>query len=239
MGVHYGCCIKRILKLNWYNDSFDFKIAQNFKYSMMTAPIEQVLDFAEKAGYPLHEKEVLSQGVITYDSTAHNYLSDYLKELLFLAKNEPEKLLDPVMGSSLSQLIISDTLPLFLDVLTNTPSLHLPEKESRYRQLAKDAETYIQNYIEQPITLQKLCENLHTSQRALNYAFKAVYDLSPMEYLKVLRLNQVCHALRASDPVAKRVTEIATRFGFWHMGQFSADYKKMFGETPSKTLKRK
>ena len=34
------------------------------------------------------------------------------------------------------------------------------------------------------------------------------------------------------------ITDIAKRWGFWHMGQFAADYKKQFGELPSETVKR-
>ncbi|MCK5375915.1 MAG: helix-turn-helix domain-containing protein, partial [Acidobacteria bacterium] len=32
------------------------------------------------------------------------------------------------------------------------------------------------------------------------------------------------------------VTDVANNWGFWHMGQFAADYRKMFGELPSQTL---
>jgi hypothetical protein len=32
--------------------------------------------------------------------------------------------------------------------------------------------------------------------------------------------------------------DVANRWGFWHMGQFAADYKRQFGELPSATLKR-
>jgi len=35
------------------------------------------------------------------------------------------------------------------------------------------------------------------------------------------------------------ITQISSQWGFWHMGQFGADYKRQFGELPSETLGRK
>jgi hypothetical protein len=32
------------------------------------------------------------------------------------------------------------------------------------------------------------------------------------------------------------LTEVATRFGFWHLGRFSASYHAVFGKVPSTTL---
>ncbi len=57
-------------------------------------------------------------------------------------------------------------------------------------------------------------------------------------YLKILRLHQVRRALKSANSRTSKVTELATSCGFWHMGQFSQDYKQMFGESPSITLKK-
>ena len=35
-----------------------------------------------------------------------------------------------------------------------------------------------------------------------------------------------------------RITDVANNWDFWHMGQFAADYRKLFGELPSETLAR-
>ncbi len=37
----------------------------------------------------------------------------------------------------------------------------------------------------------------------------------------------------------KTVTVIATEYGFFHLGQFAVDYRKMFGESPSETLRHR
>lgn len=34
----------------------------------------------------------------------------------------------------------------------------------------------------------------------------------------------------------RRVSDIANRRGFWHMGLFARDYRSFFGELPSTTL---
>lgn len=222
-----------------HSHPFDLKINQQLGYIIMVVPINCVLKFAEQTQQPFREQELLSPGIVIPEFAAYQNLAFYLKELLVLLKAHPEKLTASTTGPSLAQIIIADSLPLFMDVLTSEASTNLSENDSNYRRLAKKAEQFAYEHIEDPITLQQLCENLQTNQRSLNYAFQAVYGVAPMDYLKILRLNQARHALRSADPKISRVMEIAGRFGFWHMGQFSGDYKRMFGETPSTTLKRR
>lgn len=66
----------------------------------------------------------------------------------------------------------------------------------------------------------------------------SLYGISPIRYLKILRLNRVREALRACARSAT-VFDIAADHGFWHMGHFSAQYRALFGETPSQTLRVK
>ena len=60
------------------------------------------------------------------------------------------------------------------------------------------------------------------------------YGLGPMAYFKALRLNAVRVALKVT-PAA--VSEAAREFGFHHLGNFAADYRRLFGERPSETLR--
>jgi AraC family ethanolamine operon transcriptional activator len=54
-----------------------------------------------------------------------------------------------------------------------------------------------------------------------------------------LRLNGVRRDLRRADPAATRITDLAIKWGFWHMSQFAADYRSFFGELPSNTINLK
>ena len=89
----------------------------------------------------------------------------------------------------------------------------------------------------QPITLKDLCNVLNTSKSPLSYSFQETFGISPMAYLKLLRLRAVHKTLKTTDPSAK-VIDIAQRFGFWHTGRFSQEYKQLFGQLPSATLHR-
>ena len=59
-----------------------------------------------------------------------------------------------------------------------------------------------------------------------------------MGFLKTVRLQRAQADLLAADPTQISVTEIATKWDFFHLGRFAGDYRKAFGETPSMTLKR-
>ncbi len=60
--------------------------------------------------------------------------------------------------------------------------------------------------------------------------------MAPKTYINAVRLNGVHKQLRARQRGQIHVTDAANHWGFWHMGQFAADYRKLFGENPSATL---
>src|SRR5258708_9618432 len=90
----------------------------------------------------------------------------------------------------------------------------------------------------EPLHIAAVCCALAVSERTLRKAFHKIYGLPPHRHLRLLRLAQARGALLAADGQVVTVTEIATGFGFVELGRFSVEYRKMFGETPSKTLQR-
>lgn len=61
---------------------------------------------------------------------------------------------------------------------------------------------------------------------------------TPVAYLRAIRLNGVRRELLNAAQAGGGVYDIAVRWGFWHFSQFSMDYKRQFGELPSRTLQR-
>lgn len=158
----------------------------------------------------------------------------YLQQVLHLISHQPSLL----QRHQLQTLLLEDCIPLLINAIPPAnqdrlqPPSHLPRS-----QLVKQAEDYLLAHLDQPITLRDLCQALHTSQRPLFYGFQEVFGVSPMEYLKIQRLQRAHRCLQRATAKHTTVMAIAQQYGFWSAGHFTRDYQKMFGERPSDTLK--
>lgn len=91
---------------------------------------------------------------------------------------------------------------------------------------------------DRPLTVTALAEIAGTSVRTLQEGFRRHVGVSPMAYLRQLRLARAHDDLRRSDPGAVTVAAVAHRWGFAHLGRFAHDYRATFGDPPSATLHR-
>jgi AraC-like DNA-binding protein len=96
---------------------------------------------------------------------------------------------------------------------------------------------YLQAHAHEPVRVEALADIAGVSLRSLYAGFKDFCGVSPMQYLRDLRLDRARADLLAGN-AAGNVAGVALRWGFAHMGRFSAEYKARFGEYPSQTLHR-
>ena len=82
-----------------------------------------------------------------------------------------------------------------------------------------------------------LCNSIGASRRKLQYCFQDALGINPVAYLRAVRLNAVRRELLAGRPGAS-VQAVAACWGFWHLSRFSGEYRQLFGELPSQTLRR-
>ena len=104
--------------------------------------------------------------------------------------------------------------------------------------LVQRAEVLALADFDKPLHVATLAHALAVSERTLRKAFKSTYGLSPCRHLRMLRLSRVRRALLSAHDQVVTVTKIATEFGFAELGRFSVEYRKVFGESPSVTLRR-
>jgi AraC family ethanolamine operon transcriptional activator len=75
------------------------------------------------------------------------------------------------------------------------------------------------------------------SWRSLDRAFRECFGIGPKRYLMNLRLTKVRRSL-TDQPHGAKIIDIANGWGFWHMGDFAREYRQMFCELPSETLRQ-
>ena len=89
----------------------------------------------------------------------------------------------------------------------------------------------------EPWSLARLASATGISSRTLNRVTRREAGLSPMALLRRARLAQARRDLDMPGP-ATTVTRVALDCGFTHLGRFSLEYARQFGEPPSATLRR-
>ena len=126
-----------------------------------------------------------------------------------------------------------------IELLMNCLLESLPNKvdtDHSYQKFSKILD-YIHGNLSEITNVYQVCENTDIPERTIRRLINNKYNLSPKGYLNKLRLNAVRRSLKSNDSKTN-IVQSASEYNFWHMGQFSKDYKNLFGELPSVTLKR-
>lgn len=134
--------------------------------------------------------------------------------------------------------IYGTLIPLLASAIEGLDSHLLERSKCLNRRLAavRKCEAFMREHVDATVTLLDLSQVSGMRSRSLINAFEATTGFSPMDYLKRLRLNGVHRALQRANKMRTRIIDVATDWGFWHMGHFTTEYRAMFGETPSQTL---
>lgn len=134
-------------------------------------------------------------------------------------------------------LLCAQLLQLTLEQLPQLDEQSLPSTPKRIR-AAKLAVDYLQHHAAELPSIATLCQVSGVSERSLQSGFTEYLGVSPVKYLRLIRLNGARRALIEARGSRERVSSIALRWGFIEFGRFSRDYKALFCELPSQTLKK-
>jgi AraC-like DNA-binding protein len=85
--------------------------------------------------------------------------------------------------------------------------------------------------------MSSICTYSATSLSKLERIFRRELQMSPSQYVLARRLGAVNRELAASRSETWRISDIAPKYGFSHLGRFSGAYQRHFGELPSQTLR--
>jgi AraC family transcriptional regulator, ethanolamine operon transcriptional activator len=106
-------------------------------------------------------------------------------------------------------------------------------------QIIRRSMEFVEQHDGEYISVGRLAIAAGVSERTLRDAFQHYFGVAPVRYLNWRTLHQVRRALKAADPAAATVIEIASQFGVWQLGRFARDYRFLFGELPSDTMRKR
>ena len=107
------------------------------------------------------------------------------------------------------------------------------------KQIIRMAMDFVDQHEAEYLSLEQLAAAAAVSERTLRDAFHWCFGIPPVQYLNRRTLHQVRRALKSADPSKATVASIATRFGVWQFGRMARDYRLLFGELPSETLRNR
>lgn len=93
----------------------------------------------------------------------------------------------------------------------------------------------LQSDLQQPLRIEALARELGMSSSGFHHHFKAVTDMSPLQFQKGLRLHE---ARRLMLNLHLDATTAGLRVGYDDASHFSRDYKRLFGESPIRDVER-
>jgi len=110
------------------------------------------------------------------------------------------------------------------------------DSASSAEKIIRDALTYVVARQADNIPVEDLTTAAQVEYRTLLRAFQRYLQITPKRYLKLRQLNLVRRALNAQE--ASSATDIMASFGVTEFGRFANEYKRLFDELPSETLRR-
>lgn len=128
-------------------------------------------------------------------------------------------------------------IPLITSIIASQPTL-LDSANSLSIDRWNRVEEFINLNIDKHIQVHEICQATGVRERTLFRIFKKRFGVTPNSYLKCVRLNRIRKTLKRSTYKKMLISDIANDLGFWHMGDFAADYRTLFGENPSETIKK-
>jgi AraC-like DNA-binding protein len=141
----------------------------------------------------------------------------------------------PLTLGHASRLLAAVTLSTFPNTAATSPMPH--DRTDAKPVLLRRAMEYMDANAHNDIALADIAEAVHVTPRAVQYMFRRHLEITPLQYLRRLRLHYAHQQLLAADRMHDTVTDIAARWGFAHTGRFAVLYRQTYGQSPHTTLR--
>lgn len=177
---------------------------------------------------------VFPNGVPRPQNIRGAYVTDSSDEIVDATSRLLELMSRPVEADLLGPLVIDEILVRLLLGPVGSRVAQIGHADSGVRRIAK-AVSEIRSNFAQPLKTEALARLVHMSVSSFHQHFKAVTSMSPLQYQKVLRLQEA-RRLMLVQPLDAR--SAAREVGYLSASQFSREYARYFGSAPVRDIAR-
>ena len=200
----------------------------------ITLPEELLLSRLQNKELTLYKELVAAHDLIPVDPNKIKTLKDIFDKYMKGAEEDP-KLID---SNNYQNCLEEELISALIETLFSYENYNYPDTDTALSNIWEKLEKYMETHKNSPFRVSEVSQAVTVSESTINRLFNAKFGISPKSYLIKLRLNAAHQDLNQSSPDKIKIYMIANKWGFWHMGQFAADYRKLFGELPMETLNK-
>jgi AraC-like DNA-binding protein len=160
-----------------------------------------------------------------YVGRATDAIIDAVTRLLdLMARAEDADLLGP--------LVVDEILLRLLRTPIGTRVAQIGAPKSGVQRVAESV-SFIRTHFAQPVTVEEMAASVHMSASSFHQHFKAVTSMSPLQFQKVLRLNEARRLMLFERVDA---SDACQRVGYLSASQFTREYGRFFGSAPTRDV---
>jgi len=212
----------------------EFESISKYDFDLLLISVsgESLENAGRRLGMPVSGHSVTQHEIVRCEPQMLNGLRRLVNSVLTQAIETPSTLQRPETVKTIDDRACNLLVQALAPSRRTARRTHIPIR----RRLVESAIRIAGERAHEVQSVNRLCTESGASERTLRRGFHERFGITPKEYLQAQRLIGVRRQLRttaASTPIS----DIANQWGFWHMGQFAADYRRQFGELPSETLR--
>ena len=152
--------------------------------------------------------------------------------------SDDEMLRTPLVPGSAAHLLAASVRALFpARTGDGTAGGARGARDEQHPEPLRRAIAFIDAHPDRGITLADVADAAHVSPRSVQLAFRRHLDLTPLEYLRGVRLRHAHDQLLRAPEGTTTVARVALDWGFRHPGRFARRYAAVYGRLPGETLR--
>jgi AraC-like DNA-binding protein len=159
-------------------------------------------------------------------------LLDLHKAATLFAETVPDLLAWPEVSRAIEQQL----LRALITCLRASPAI--TDRRVNKQKIMRQFHEVIDANPNEPLYVGEICRAVRVSERTLSRICIEYLGMGPHKYLWLRRMNMVRRTMIRAEAAETTVTAIAMDHGFGELGRFSVQYRQLYGEMPSRTLRR-